>query len=174
MNGGQTKDERWPLSGREYFAIRQLFAIISSYEHSMTQLEKRAKAIPGAWRDLKMLSAKSQNLLSDLLGTVPENKLKQIMRELKSMEVTVEVKGAANSKLERGQFQYVPCEALETLIQKTLDWECYFCEKCGKEAKNCSTRKVIEDCFPYEMHFKDKEYCAYSGMNVQTEEAAGE
>ena len=173
MNGGQA-EERWPLSGREYFAIRQLFAIVSSYEHSMTQLEKRAKAIPGAWRDLKMLSAKSENLIAALLRTVPANKLQQIQRELGSTTVTVEVKGAANSKLERGAFQYVPCEALETLIQHMIDWECFSCEKCGKEAKKCPYRETIEACFPYEMSFKDKEYCAYSGMNIQTEEAAGE
>ncbi len=170
MNG----EDRWPLSGREYFAIRQLFAIMSAYEHSITQLEKRAKAIPGAWRDLKMLSAKSENLIADLLSTVPANKLQQIQRELGSTTVTVEVKGAANSRLERGSFQYVPCEALEVLIQHMIDWECFTCEKCGKEAKNCKYRKVIEACFPYEMSFKDKEYCAYSGMNVQTEAASGE
>lgn len=167
------QDGRYALSSKEYFCIRQLFGFVSCLDVSKCILRDRARLIPGAWRDLNLLVKVCDKLISNLMKTVPIKKLRQIKTELSNTVITVEVKNNAGlPEPEKEAFDYVPESALRTLIENTLEWQCFTCQKTNKEAKNCPHRKAIDDSFPFAQPGDKKELCKYSGMHfdIETEE----
>lgn len=161
--------ERIPLTGREYYALREMFGLISCYGKSLGYLEKRAKTLPGVWRDMHMISAKTERVIAALLSTVPTDKLRQIERELENTYVSVEVRRTVIAQPEREMFTYVPQKPLEALIEGVLRGECMFCEKDQRESKKCPWRKAIEATYPYELPEVYKEHCRFSGFTIDEE-----
>ena len=49
--------ERYRLTRDEYYALRTIFGLVSSYELNLDKLEKRIKTIPGGWRDAKLIAS---------------------------------------------------------------------------------------------------------------------
>lgn len=172
MNSGAP--ERTPLSSREYYSIREIFGIVSSYEKAMGWLEKRAKKLPGVWRDMNMISAKAQRVVAAMLSTVPAEKLKLIEKELDNTEVSVDVVRRGLPQPKTDAFTYVPQEPLETLISGIVEHECVFCEKSKREAKKCPWCKAIEATYPYELPELNKEHCRFSGFVIEHEGSDGE
>lgn len=84
--------DRFPLSGREYYALRELFGVVSTFNNCAGELDKRVRSIPGAYRDYRMIQSVAEKLVRKLLTTVPKNKLVQISKELKYTRIVVEVK----------------------------------------------------------------------------------
>ena len=64
--------DRVPLSGREYYALRELFGMVSSFNVCAGDLEKRVKSIPDAWRDYRLLMVLSEKLMQKVLDTIPQ------------------------------------------------------------------------------------------------------
>ena len=87
-------DGRFHFSEREYFATRELFGIVSTFNKNAEQLERRVREIPGGWRDLKLIMAVSEKLLRGILRTIPKKKLAVIQKELLNTEVLVNVRNA--------------------------------------------------------------------------------
>ena len=84
-------EQKYPLSYREYTALRQLFGIAHIWNDKGHELEKRLKKIPNGWRDAKMIMATSEKLLIKVLETIPPEKIHQIKLELQNtwLEVVV-------------------------------------------------------------------------------------
>ena len=166
--------ERTPLTSREYYAIREMFGIVSTFEKTMGYLEKRAKKLPGAWRDMNMISAKGQRLIAALLSTVPADKIKLIEKELHNTVVNVDVvrRGLPEPKID--EFTYVPQKALETLIDGIVQEQCFLCEKDKRQSKKCPWRKAIEATYPWELPEQYKEHCRFSGGTIELEGSGGE
>ena len=85
-------DGRFHFSEREYYATRELFGIVSTFNKYAGLLEHRVREIPGGWRDLRMLMTVSEKLLKSILRTVPKKKLAAIQKELRNTEVIVNVR----------------------------------------------------------------------------------
>ena len=49
--------ERYRLTRDEYYALRTISGLVSSYELNLDKLEKRIKTIPGGWRDAKLIAS---------------------------------------------------------------------------------------------------------------------
>ena len=166
--------ERTPLTSREYYAIREMFGIVSTYEKAMGHLEKRAKKLPGAWRDMHMISAKAQRLIAALLSTVPADKLKLVEKELDNTVVNVDVVRRGLPQPKTDAFTYVPQEALETLIGGIVQEQCLLCEKDKRQSKKCPWRIAIEATYPWELPELHKEHCRFSGWTIENEGSDGE
>ena len=169
--------ERFLLSGREYYALRELFGIVSSFNKCAGVLNERVRSIPGAYRDYRMIQTVAEKLMQKILTTVPQKKLVQISKELECTQVAVEVKREISpSRNDESMITYVPQRALERITEKVVGYECLGCEKAGKDARRCQLRKDIEATYHYEYPTGGQE-CPFAGMTIggsyeETEEDA--
>ena len=85
-------DGRFHFSERDYYATRELFGIVSTFNKCSGELERRVREIPGGWRDFRLIQTLSEKLLIGILRTVPQKKLAAIKRELDNTEVLVNVR----------------------------------------------------------------------------------
>lgn len=159
-------DGRFHFSEREYYATRQLFGAVSSFNDCAGELKRRTQEIPGGWRDLRLITVLSEKLLLNILMTVPLKKLAAVRRELENTEMIVHVKRGVtqHSEDEIGGYTYVPQRALERITQRVVDYECFCCEKHGADAKHCPLRRDIESTYMFEYPCPAKKECPFQGM----------
>jgi hypothetical protein len=55
---------RWHMSYQEYLAYQELCALVGTIGNLSKKLEKRLRAVPGGWRDARMLDAVSASLVA--------------------------------------------------------------------------------------------------------------
>lgn len=161
-------NERTPLSGREYYALRELFGMVSSFNNCAGDLEKRVKTIPGGWRDFRLLMTLSEKLMGKLLGTVPQKKLAMIRRELSHTTCEIKVTMDVSGRRAEG-FSYVPDDALVNTVERVMNWECLFCEKRGADVKRCPVRKDLDALYPWDFPLKG-ETCPLAGMSIEKDD----
>lgn len=159
-------DGRFHFSQREYYATRELFGIVSTFNKCAGELERRVREIPGGWRDLRLITTLSEKLLSNILKTVPLKKLAVIKKELNSTEVIVSVRNdvARPTQADTDGFTYVSQRALERITQRVVDFECFCCDKKGADAKHCQLRKDIEATYIFDYPCPAKKECPFAGM----------
>lgn len=159
-------DGRFHFSEREYYATRQLFGAVSTFNDCYQELERRVREIPGGWRDLRLIKVLSEKLLFNILMTVPLKKLAAVRRELENTEMIVQVKRTAvqHSEDEIGGYTYVPQRALERITQRVVDYECFCCDKHGADAKHCPLRRDIESTYMFEYPCPAKKECPFQGL----------
>ena len=143
-------EERYPISYREYIALRQLFGIAHLWNLKGHDLEKRLKKIPNGWRDARMIQTIAENLLVKMLGTVPLAKLAQIKKELDNTFLEVTVKNCVTGEPHGNSYTYVETKTLERVTDKAMEIECVFCPKKGKEVRDCQLRKDIERLYNWD------------------------
>ena len=143
-------NERYALSYREYFALRQLFGISHIWDKSGHEIEKRLKKIPNGWRDAKLIMSLADKLLDRILATIPEAKLRQIRLELQNTFLEVTVKNTITGKPEGSVYSYVETKTLERVTDKAMEINCAFCQKKGKEVRDCQLRKDIERLYHWD------------------------
>lgn len=155
-------NERPPLSYREYRALRQLFGIVDIWDEQGSELKKRLKLIPGGWRDARLIMAVSKRLLTKVCETIPQKKLAMIRKELDSTTCEITVKNTI-SPTKKEAFTYVEEETLERVTSLAMEMNCMFCEKCGKDARNCQLRKDVERLYMWDFpKVKDGQHCHFA------------
>jgi len=137
-------NEKYALSYREYFALRQLFGISHIWDKSGHEIEKRLKKIPNGWRDAKLIMTLADRLLDKVLLTIPREKLDQIKMELNHTFLEVTVKNCISGTPKGHTYTYVETETLERVTDKAMEISCAFCQNRGKEVRDCQLRKDIE------------------------------
>lgn len=157
---------RFHFSEREYYATRELFGIVNTFNKCAGELKRRTQKFPGGWRDLRLITVLSEKLLIGILRTVPLKKLAAVRRELENTEMIVQVKRTAvqHSENEIGGYTYVPQRALERITQRVVDYECFCCERHGADAKHCPLRKDIESTYMFEYPCRKEKECPFQGL----------
>ena len=158
---------RHPLSTREYTAIRTLFGCVNAFAESAKELKRRSGEIENGYRDLRLLEALSDKLLTKFLETVPNKQLMAISKELRHTICEVKIRPVARSAHE--DVAFVPQAALIRLVNRAVDLNCEFCSKCGQEARRCPLYRDVQACFPYEFDRNIKDECPLSGTAGLTE-----
>ena len=141
--------ERTPLSKREYYALRQLFGLVSVFQICGDDLRNRLRGLSGGWRDLRMMQSVSDKLLRTILDTIPLQKLNILSRELTNTVCEVNVRGPIGIHDESGT-ACVETAALERMMDRAMQVECFACEKLGKKARSCPMRKDILKLVPWD------------------------
>ncbi len=167
MNRPQ-EGERTNLSGREYYALRALMGIVSTFANEDKVLEKRLRSIDMGWCDIKMIEAKVDRLRDKILATIPPKKLAQIRQEIGHTRVEVNVTHDYTGQ-HRAMFTYVPNDALEWLENQVIDMNCMMCEKTAKESKRCPVRRNIEALYMYD--FPEHIGCPIAHMSIEKAKA---
>lgn len=165
-----SEDRSMPLTEKEYYAIREFFGFVSAIQRYGSILKRRAEKTDGTWEEIERISRESENVLHNLLITIPVQKLQLIQRELPNIRVTVETVPERGRRKKTDEYAYVPTKDLETLIQKTIDWNCFACEKTGRDIEQCSIRKAVEAVYPFRLPGDSSKSCKFSGLNLGEEE----
>lgn len=154
--------ERMPLSNKEYYAVRELFGIINSFEACAPLLQARCKLVPGAWRDLRMICAKARKLAESLVRTVPVQKLNSMQLDLEHTRCEVTMVRDFTGKAKEQGFSYVPDKAIERMTERLINWECACCDKNRLQGKKCPILRDVEALYPWPMPPKT-EKCPLAG-----------
>lgn len=155
--------ERTKLSGHEYYALRSLIGVVSTFQANETAIEKRIRTIPNGWRDLKLIESVANKLFRNILDTIPKQKLLQIQKELVNVRVEVNVIPDYTGK-KKDCFTYVPQDKLEWLEDQVCSVNCDFCTKTLEESRKCPVRKNIEGLHHYD--FPEKVGCPMAQYNM--------
>ena len=161
----RTTNER-PLSGKEYAALQSLFAALSSLSVTTPTLEKRARTVPGAWRDLRMMQTKCDTVMQRLLTTVPVNKLRHIRADIEHARVYVKVEAPGLNSMSTEGFSYVPTDTVNALLAYVCEHDCMLCDNTPEQARTCETRKMIEKALPHEIDAADGAHCKFSDISL--------
>lgn len=114
-----------------------------------------------------MLMAVSENLLRKVCETIPAKKLAMIQKELHSTTCEITVKNTI-VPTKKEAFTYVEEEALERITDRAMQMDCLFCEKCGKEARDCQLRKDVERLYMWDFpKIKDGAHCHFAEGTVE-------
>lgn len=168
-------DGKYPLSGREYYSIRELFGMISALEYTMDDLKARAQLTPGTWRDMCLVMSKAKKVVDELLDTIPQRKLRMIRTDIENTVISVEVRAPHGAKPPRNpDYVCVPSKALDGLLERIVDIDCFACAKRGREIKKCQMRQLIEDTFPYDIPEPDNDGCKFCNCHIDHDDLRSE
>lgn len=159
---------RVPMTYEEYTAYQKLCALVGTIGTLTEKLEKRLKTVPGGWRDARMLDAVTSSLVTRLCSTIPTAKLFAIRREIDHTEVFIRTKPDYTAKKD-DNITYVSEDALDRLVQRVMDMECYLCGKNHAESKQCPIRKDIEAVYHFGMKVKKDGTCPLAGLTYVRE-----
>lgn len=157
-------EERQPLSGSEYYALRAMMGMVSTFETEIPAIEKRLRSIDGGWRDTRLIQTKAAKLLDSLIGTIPPKKLMQIRQEISHTRVEINVVRDVSGR-HRKQFTYVPNDALEWLEEQIIDMNCIMCDKTAKESRRCPIRRHLKELYCYDI--PEHKSCPIAQMNIE-------
>ena len=160
----ETDDERWPMSGPEYAALKAIVGSMSTLLTEEAQIEKRLKRIKGGWRDLKLIEAKEIAIYEAILKTVPLKKLQQMEIELKNASLQISIVRDVTGK-HKPAFTYVPTEALRWFEEQVVDINCILCDKSEKESRRCPIRRNIEALYAYDL--PERKGCPISQLTIE-------
>ena len=158
------EDGRYPLSTREYDALRTVFGAVNALD--IDTLKDRCGLIKNGWRDIRLAHSLLKRVMQELLCTVPAKKLMTIRTELKHTVCELKVKPPSSMSL--GGSVYVDHQALVKLAERAISMDCLFCDKDAKQGKRCPLYKALNACFPYELCEPTDEKCPFAGVSRLT------
>ncbi len=158
----EQQTERTNLSGKEYYALRALMGIVSTFETELPPMEKRLRSVKMGWCHAKLIVGLADRLLDKVLATIPPKKLAQIRQELGHSRVEISVTPDYTGA-HKTMFTYVPNDALEWLEDQVIDLNCLMCDKTDKESRRCPVRRNIEALYMYD--FPERKCCPIAHMN---------
>lgn len=153
------EDGRYPLSAKEYDAIRAIFGAVYALTEMHPVLEQRCKTIKGGWRDIRLLVTVADRLMDALLLTVPRKKLRAMKRELENTVMEIKMKPAVLPNTD-DYLTVVPQGAVEYVTQKALDFCCLGCEK--RDYRNCELFNSVQSLYHYD--FPKAKECPLNDM----------
>lgn len=136
------------MSRAEYDAIRMISVLDQLLKTAVPEaLKERCLTIPWGWRDMRLIRAKVDKLVSALYDTMPAKKIKQLARECDDAMVEIKPKhqipGHADDLVYMRTGDYI--ELIDALVRQ----ECWCCERDPRAQKKCRIRKVILDTMAY-------------------------
>ena len=155
------KDGRYPLSGREYIALRSLYGAVNVIAQYSNELKQRAMLTDGTWETMEGMLDNSCKVLANILNTVPKARLHILQKELDSTYLTVNVKRPYESTQDTGC--YIESKSLMTLANAAIRDHCFICDRsCKDGTRHCEIYKAVQDCYPYQFESYDDK-CPIAG-----------
>ena len=111
-------------------------------------LDNRLRSIPGGLRDLRMLRAKFEHLINDLMWTVPDEKVQGVARTIRRMRYNVS-QGPIASRTEYKDEQLVSAQELVALVDAAHEYKCKLCFEGN--CKQCALGKAFHNLVAYDL-----------------------
>lgn len=141
-------DGRYPLTGREWNAIRCIQCAMNEVDVCQETLKDRLRLTKHGWRFLRIALGMMEKVCDMLYETIPAKKLIAMREEIRHSQIRLCVKGADN-QMPPGVI-YIDEMAFIRMMNRLINQECWACEKRGKDVKRCEILRVIEDVLHYE------------------------
>ena len=132
--------ERFPLRNGETTSIEFLFGLTSEMERAKRDLRNRLEKT-GQTRLFREIDTKLQNVLTKLLSTVPEHKIRTLRANLDYQEIKIVTKGYAADD----GFTRVRAGALQDLCAFASKEKCAMCFGEGQDMAGCQFRKILKE-----------------------------
>ena len=156
------KDGRYPLSGKEYEALRTLFGAVNAL--SLDAMKDRLEIL-GCWEEYENTHKVMRRIMEKLLTTIPQKKLQSIHRDLAHTICEIKVRppvGDAKHEVTIDQ------AILIRLMERAIAMDCFCCQKTAKEGLRCQLYKDLNACFPYELTDPGEAVCPFSEQSILT------
>ncbi len=157
--------ERTPLSGRQYRHLQMLFAFGVEMKLAAQALEKRAEQA-GCSEELKQLVELSETLFRQIMRTVPDNKVAQVMKNLSMTRFYVRCE-APGQQQPNPNYVYVPAQALDDVLNTVMEDRCMMCDKSEVEGRRCEIRAAMEGCLPHAVTVaRGSDKCKFADIEI--------
>lgn len=130
-----------PANRAEMDSFNYLSACLTDMLEAQKTLEKRARMVPGGWRNLRMMTAVLENFLTDMLGTFEADKLRQIQRTSKSVRHKLVFSKAV---IDEGEQFLIAMDDLGYLVSAAVSGQCKICMGSPAECRQCQLGKVLD------------------------------
>lgn len=163
--------ERWAPRKSEYEGLQWIAGAWSLVTKANEVLKKRAQAVPGTWRDMRMCESVLGRISDALLQTVPSDRLAKLAAELKHTTVYLQTTKDTTGNAYRAGMMYVSRDAVFRFVWRAVNQECLFCELDEKGQKKCRLKKDLDAVFLYDAEREDgKDICFWQGEMIPEEE----
>ena len=156
------QDGKRPLTSHEWVALKCMWAACSVLKDDHEKLKERLQAcVPGGWRDIRLATTKLDKLLDEILGTIPQKKLRSIASEMANTELRIITKGPQTDR----NIVHLEDREIAELVNLLIYRECMLCEKTDKLGKRCPIYKAVTNCLHYDLPDVDDGHCALCGLD---------
>lgn len=148
------------LTAAEREALIRLNVAVDILLTMPEQLARRVKLVKYGRRDFAMLAKVTERLTRGMTGTVPEDQLPSLLRNLKTASYLVGVKApGAASRDEWNYGTWVSWGVLNALLGGCHD-KCTLCDLDVQGRRSCPLRKAL-DAIPNELADRENGDCPY-------------
>lgn len=103
-----------------------LFATLQEIEGVKSDMRDRLKAVPNGYRDIRLVEVTLTKLLTELVKTVPDEKLRAIRKQLPRMKYKVYFNGTVSQMQDNATA--IDARDLAQLCAIVHDWRCFLCD----------------------------------------------
>lgn len=103
-----------------------LFATLQEIEGVKSDMRERLKIVPNGYRDIRLVEVTLTKLLTELVKTVPDEKLRSIRKQLPRMKYKVYFNGTVSQMQDNATA--IDARDLARLCEIAHDWRCFLCD----------------------------------------------
>lgn len=143
MNGQQWSKQQ-SMNNGERKAMEYILVCTMMMMQNEDAIKERLKAIPGAWRDYRLMESLGRKLYRTLSRTLTDLQYHQF--EL--LETHGECKISMHNFSRNEEFRLVHIECFDTVLSGAIEGVCSLCIKSEKEVHRCKLKKAMEQVRP--------------------------
>lgn len=149
-------------NSRELDQIFTMFAAAQELEHAEQKMERRVRAIPNGWRNLRLCRTLLDQLVMDLVGTLQQEKVAAMKRMLPRMKFKV-VCGPNATKTQDDE-AILSMKDLDVLVHYAHEANCMMCLEANCRA--CKLGKTLDGVLT-----KDRNGGSWATIDIDVEDA---
>lgn len=133
-------------NSKELDQIFTMFAAAQELEHAEQKMERRVRAIPNGWRNLRLCRTLLDQLVVDLVGTLQPEKIASMKRMLPRMKFKV-MCGPTATRVEENEV-LLPMNELDVLVHYAHEANCKMCLEGN--CRQCKLGKTFDSMLTYD------------------------
>lgn len=137
--------ERTPMRSYEASQMMFLMGLAQEADKAANQTLKNRLAMVGKQTRIAEIAQEVSGICSDVLSTVPVEKLRTLQKNLECVEMQTNVKRVVDDG--KNEFTYVPSNAMRRLCAIASKDRCGMCLRTAEDAKNCKFRKLMQEIY---------------------------
>lgn len=159
--------DRTRINGFEKEALMRMAVAEQIIVKELSAIEKRAKSVPGCWRDIRLVQTKLDHIMEELLRTVPLEQLLIVQRAMHDASYEIGCRGPVGRNADRFRREngiWLSYEVINMLFSGARD-KCLTCMETMEGQKKCPLRKAL-DVIPSDVEDRDDGGCPYMDVTM--------
>ena len=144
-------------NSKELDRIFALFAAAQEVRMAEQQMEARLRAIPGGWRDLRLIRTLLDKLTTNLVCTLQSEKLVSMRRMLPRMKFRV-VCGTEATRVQEDEV-ILAMKDMDMLVHFAHEGNCKLC--LNPDCRACPLGKTLDSVLTF-----DRDGCGWDAINI--------